>query len=66
MTMTELEHENAKLRELVRKVLQFEGAGCEGCPYASTCDVDCLYEPDCPMRKDIERDIRELRIEVEE
>lgn len=59
-----MEVDNAKLRELVRKVLQFERAGCEGCPYASTCDVDCLYEPNCPMREDIERDMRELGVEV--
>ena len=56
----------AKLRKLVRKVLQFERAGCERCPYASTCDVDCLYESDCPMRKDIEQDMRELGVEVTE
>lgn len=59
----QLEAENESLRELVRKVFQFERAGCEGCPYASTCDADCLYDPDCPMREDIERDMRELGVD---
>ena len=63
---TLLEVENAKLRKLVRKVLQFERDGCEGCPYASTCDADHLYDPDCPMREDIERDMCELGVEVDE
>lgn len=55
--------ESAGLRRLVRKVVQFERAGCERCPHWDSCDADTLYDPCCPMRKDIERDMRELGVD---
>ena len=35
--------ESAGLRRLVRKVVQFERAGCEGCSHWDSCDADTLY-----------------------
>lgn len=56
--------ENAKLRELVRKVQHFEGLGCYGCPHEDKCDADTLYDPDCPMREEIKQAMSELGLEV--
>lgn len=60
-----LEKENAKLRELVRKVDHYERLGCYDCPHCGSCDVGTLYDEDCAMSREIEREMRELGIEVD-
>ena len=60
-----LEAENAKLRELVHKVEHYEQLGCYECPHSSSCEVGTLYDEDCAMSREIEREKRELRIEVD-
>lgn len=57
--------ENAKLRELVRKVDHYERLGCYECPHSSSCDVGTLYDDGCAMSREIEREMRELGIEVD-
>lgn len=58
-------HENDRLRELVSKIEQYERCGCSGCPHEEGCDSCTLYDDDCPMWLDIDRDKRELGIEQE-
>lgn len=60
-----LEAENAKLRELVHKVEHYEQYGCYECPHSSSCEVGTLYDEDCAMSREIEREKRELGIEVD-
>ena len=60
-----LEKENAKLRELVRKVEHYEQLGCHDCPHGGSCDADTLYDERCAMSREIEREKRELGIEVD-
>ena len=62
----DLERENSKLRELVRKVEHYERMGCHECPYDGSCDAGTLYDEDCAMSREIEREMRELGIEVED
>lgn len=57
--------ENAKLRELVRKVDHYERLGCYDCPHSGRCDVGTLYDEDCAMSREIEREKRELGIEAD-
>ncbi len=57
--------ENAKLRELVRKVEHFEQFGCHDCPHCGSCDVGTLYDEVCAMSREIEREKRELGIEAD-
>ena len=57
-----LESENAKLRELVKKIEHYEQAGCHECPYANGCEAHTLYDEECPMSREIERMKRELGI----
>lgn len=56
--------ENAKLRELVRKIKNYERIGCNECQYEDSCDTDKLYDEDCAMSRDIERMELELGIKV--
>ena len=60
-----LRDESAELRELVRKVEHYEQFGCHDCPHSSSCEVGTLYDEDCAMSREIEREKRELRIEVD-
>lgn len=60
-----LRKENAELRELVRKVEHYEQYGCYECPHSSSCEVGTLYDEDCAMSREIEREKRELGIEVD-
>lgn len=57
------EAENARLRDLVHKVERFERIGCHECPHAG-CGADTLYDDDCPMRREIEQDKRELGVDA--
>ena len=59
------EEEIAELRELVRKVDHYERLGCYECPHSSSCDVGTLYDDGCAMSREIEREMRELGIEVD-
>lgn len=59
-----LRDENEKLRELVRKVEHYEQLGCHDCPHGGSCDADTLYDERCAMSREIEREKRELGIEV--
>ena len=59
-----LDAENEKLRELVHKVEYYETCGCQGCPHENECEVDILYDENCLMSKEIEREKMELGIEV--
>ena len=63
--VNQLEIENAKLRELVRKVEHYEQYGCYECPHSNNCDIDTLYDEDCAMSLEIEREKRVLGIEVD-
>ena len=60
-----LRDESAELRELVRKVDHYERLGCYECPHSSSCDVGTLYDEVCAMSREIEREKRELGIEVD-
>ena len=60
-----LKAENAELRELVRNVEHYEKFGCYDCPHCGSCDAGTLYDDeDCSMSREIEREKRELGIEV--
>lgn len=59
-----LKAENEKLRELVRKVEHYEQYGCYECPHSNSCDIDMFFD-DCIMSHEIEREKRELGIEVD-
>lgn len=61
----QLEAENAELRELVRKVEHYESMGCDECPYEDSCDAGTLYDEECAMSREIEREKGELGIEVD-
>ena len=63
--INDLKAENDKLRELVRNVEHYERFGCRGCPYADSCDAGTLYDEYCAMSREIEREMRELEIEVD-
>ena len=65
--MTE-QAENAKLRELVRKMMQFfeDGDWCTTCECVQECDAQEQYEEDCLMRGVFHDRMRELRVEVTE
>lgn len=63
----ELKAENAKLRELVQKMMRFfeDGDWCTICEVAKDCDAQEEYEEDCLMRGVFHDRMRELGIEVE-
>jgi len=61
-----LKAKNAKLRELVCKVEQYERVGCYECPLADGCTAKTLYHEECEMQLAIVREKRELGIEVED
>lgn len=56
--------ENAKLRDLIRKVWRMEKNGCHECPLEEGCKVQCIYDGDCGMAVEIEKGLQELGIEV--
>lgn len=62
-----LEAENAKLRELVRDMMQFfeNGGYCDTCEKAAECEESEIYESDCLMRRVFKDRIHELGIEVD-
>lgn len=60
-----LRDESAELRELVRKVEHYEQFGCRDCPHCGSCYVGTLYGDGCAMSREIEREKRELGIEVD-
>ena len=55
--------ENARLRELVRKVERYERMGCHECPMSEGCEASTLYSEECAMSREIEREKRELGVE---
>ena len=59
------QYENDKLRELVRNVEHYERFGCQGCPHSGSCGAGTLYDEDCAMSREIEREKRELGIEAD-
>lgn len=61
------ERENAKLRELVRDMMQFfeNGDYCDECGVRGKCDATEEYEDDCLMREVFRDRMRELGIEVD-
>ena len=63
-----LKAENAKLRELVRKMMRFfeDGDYCAACEKAAECDAQEEYDDDCLMRGVFHAAMRELGIEVDE
>lgn len=69
--MDQLQAENAKLRELVQKMMRFmeDGDWCTTCEVAKECDAqECdaqeQYEEDCLMRGVFHDRMRELGVEV--
>lgn len=68
-TATSLEHENVKLRELVRDLWPFAKAGwVHACPNRECClfeecDADSEYE--CPIEEYMDGRMRDLGIEVD-
>ena len=58
-----LSEENDKLRELVRKVEHYERVGCHECPYVGICDAGTLYDDECVMSREIEREKGELGVD---
>ena len=62
---SDLKAENDKLRELVRNVEHYERFGCQGCPHSGSCGAGTLYDEDCAMSREIEREKRELGIEAD-
>ena len=62
----EAEAENAKLRELVQKMMRFmeDGDWCTTCEVAKECDAQEQYEEDCLMRGVFHDRMRELGVEV--
>ena len=65
MEIQDLKEKNEQLRELVRKVDHYERLGCYDCPYSCRCDVGTLYDEGCAMSREIEREMRDLGIEVD-
>ncbi|MBR3318738.1 MAG: hypothetical protein IKG21_13050 [Atopobiaceae bacterium] len=57
--------ENTELRELIQKVWKWEKNGCHKCPLESDCEADSVYDGDCGMAVEIEKEMRKLGIEVE-
>lgn len=65
---SELQAENAKLRELVQTMMRYfeDGDWCNTCEVAKECDAQEQYEKDCLMRGVFHDRMRELGIEVDE
>lgn len=57
--------ENATMRELIKKVWKWEKNGCYDCPLERDCKADSIYDGDCGMAMEIEKEMRKLGIEVE-
>lgn len=69
--MSEITHfkaENAKLRELVQKMMRFmeDGDWCTTCEVAKECDAQEEYDDDCLMRGVFHARMRELGVEVDD
>ena len=64
----EAEAENAKLRELVQKMMRFmeDGDWCTTCEVAKECDAQEEYDDDCLMRGVFHARMRELGVEVDD
>ena len=60
--------ENAKLRELVQKMMRFmeDGDWCTTCEVAKECDAQEEYDDDCLMRGVFHARMRELGVEVDD
>ena len=56
--------ENAKLREIAKKFWKWEKNGCYECPLEKDCKLLCVYDGDCGIAVEIERELQELKIEV--
>lgn len=56
--------ENARMRELIQKAWKWEKNGCYECPLERDCKEDSVYDGDCGMAVEIEKEMRELGIEV--
>ena len=57
--------ENVRMRELIQKAWKWEKNGCYECPLERDCKADSVYDGDCGMAVEIEKEMRELGIEVE-
>ena len=62
----QLETENARLRELVQKMMRFmeDGNYCTACEKVAECDAQEEYEEGCLMRDVFHDRMRELGVEV--
>lgn len=58
--------ENTKLRELIQKIWKWERNGCYVCPLEEDCKVLCVYDGDCGVAVEIEKELQELGIEVDD
>lgn len=57
--------ENVTMRELIQKAWKWEKNGCYECPLERDCKADSVYDGDCGMAVEIEKEMRKLGIEVE-
>ena len=62
--IAELEEENAKMRKLFQKAWKWEKNGCYECPLEKDCKVLWVYDGDCGMAVETERELQELGIEA--
>ncbi len=62
--MRHVNDENAKLRKLIQKAWKWERNGCYECPLEKDCKVLCVYDGDCGIAVEIEKELQELGIEV--
>jgi hypothetical protein len=64
---SELQAENARLRELVQNMMRFfeDGDYCTACEKAAECDAQEEYDDDCLMRGVFHARMRELGAEVD-
>lgn len=63
--VTRLVAENERLCELIKKTWKWEKNGCYECPLEKDCKVLCVYDGDCGIAVEIEKELQELGIEVE-
>ena len=59
-----IQSENEKLRELFQKTWKWEKNGCYECPLEKECKALCVYDGDCGMAVEIERELQEMGIKV--
>lgn len=60
-----LKAENERLCELIKKVWKWEKNGCYECPLEKDCKVLCVYDGDCGIAVEVEKEFQELGIEVD-